>query len=371
MSSRLRYGLLGCGMMGQEHLMNIALLPDAEVAAILEPDAGMRAAAHLLAPDATFVETVEDLLESGIDCVVIASPNFEHAGQIDRIARRRPLPLLVEKPVCTSLDEAAELERIGSDYPAPLWVGMEYRYMRPIARLVAEADGRTGGVRMLSIREHRFPFLHKVGGWNRFNRFTGGTLVEKCCHFMDLMMLIMAAAPARIFASAGQDHNHREESYDGLTPDILDNAYVIVEFEGGRRAMLDLCMFAEGARYQEEIAATGPLARIEAFVPGPGRFWPEERLGPAPVPKVVFSPRDPKGPVELELPVDPRLLAAGDHNGATFHQHVRFRDSVIAKGEVEIDLRDGLRAVRLGLAAQLSARTGQAVDLTEGPYAIR
>jgi hypothetical protein len=110
---------------------------------------------------------------------------------------------------------------------------------------------------------------------------------------------------------------------------------------------------------------------VEAFVPGPGRFWPEDRLGPAPVPKVVFSPRDPKGPVELEAPVDPRLLAAGDHNGATFHQHVRFRESIIANGQVEVDLRAGLRAVRLGLAAQHSARSGHSVDLTEGPFAIR
>ncbi|MEY2955998.1 MAG: hypothetical protein RL123_726, partial [Pseudomonadota bacterium] len=43
--STLRYGVIGCGMMGQEHLRNIALLPDAEVAAIHEPDAAMRAAA--------------------------------------------------------------------------------------------------------------------------------------------------------------------------------------------------------------------------------------------------------------------------------------------------------------------------------------
>ncbi len=41
----LNYGLIGCGMMGQEHLRNIALLANARVAAIFEPDAGMRAIA--------------------------------------------------------------------------------------------------------------------------------------------------------------------------------------------------------------------------------------------------------------------------------------------------------------------------------------
>jgi len=36
--SKVRYGIIGCGMMGQEHLRNIALLPDAAVTRIFEPD---------------------------------------------------------------------------------------------------------------------------------------------------------------------------------------------------------------------------------------------------------------------------------------------------------------------------------------------
>ena len=46
-----------------------------------------------------------------------------------------------------------------------------------------------------SVREHRLPFLTKVDNWNRFNRNTGGTLVEKCCHFFDLMHRIAAQRP--------------------------------------------------------------------------------------------------------------------------------------------------------------------------------
>jgi len=46
----VRYGLIGCGMTGQEHLRSIALLPESSVATIFEPDAGMRARAAALAP---------------------------------------------------------------------------------------------------------------------------------------------------------------------------------------------------------------------------------------------------------------------------------------------------------------------------------
>lgn len=45
-------------------------------------------------------------------------------------------------------------------------------------------------------------------------------------------------------------------------PDILDNAYVIVEFENGSRGMLDLCMFAEGSRNEQEIAVVGDTGKV-------------------------------------------------------------------------------------------------------------
>jgi predicted dehydrogenase len=222
---------------------------------------------------------------------------------------------------------------------------------------------------MLSLREHRFPFLVKVGDWNRFNRYTGGTLVEKCCHFFDLMRLLARSRPVRVYATAGAPHNHQDERHPDGVPDILDHAYAVVDFESGPRALLELCMFAEGSRYQEEISIVGPKGKVECFVPGPGRFWPAH-LGAPPVPRLVLSPRQPAGPVELEVPVDPAALAAGDHNGSTLEQHRRFRQAVLGAGPVEVTLDDGLAAVLMGLAAQESARTGQAIDLRSGDYAL-
>ncbi|WP_282120383.1 Gfo/Idh/MocA family protein [Ruegeria atlantica] len=364
MTRTIHYGLIGCGMMGQEHLHNIALLDDTRVSAIFEPDAEMAKAAQAIAPDAVMVSSVEELLAvDDLDCVVIVSPNHLHVDQIEEIARTRPLPLLVEKPLFTDPVDAARLEALQRDYPHPIWVAMEYRYMPPIAALIAEAEA-TGGVKMLSIREHRFPFLEKVGNWNRFNRNTGGTFVEKCCHFFDLMRLILQSDPVRVTASGGQAVNHLDEDYEGESPDILDHGYVIVDFASGARAMLELCMFAEGSRYQEEISAVGQDAKIEALVPGPGRFWPEH-LGAPPVPQIIVSPRAPKGPVTKEIPVDPRLLAAGDHNGSTFYQHQGFLAVLRGeKAQPDVTLNDGLWAVRIGLAAQQALETGETVRLS-------
>ena len=364
----LRYGIIGCGMMGQEHLRNIALLQEATVAAIFEPDPGMRAAAASLAPGARMVGSVAEVLAvEDVNCLLIASPNHLHLSQLEEIARIRPLPILCEKPLFTDPADAPRLAALRAAYPAPIWVAMEYRYMPPVAHLLREAEAATGGVRMLTIREHRFPFLRKVGDWNRFNRNSGGTLVEKCCHFFDLMRLVAGCNPVRVMASGGQAVNHLDEVYDGQRSDIWDHAYVIVDFESGLRAMLELCMFAEGSRYQEEISAVGPHGKIECLVPGPGRFWPEH-LGPAPVPKVILSPRHPAGPVEQAIPVDPTLLAAGDHNGSTFYQHQGFQRMALGRQQPEVSLNDGWWAAAIGMAAQQSALTGAAIDLRNTSY---
>ena len=361
MTDIVTYGLIGCGMMGQEHLRNIALLPDTRVAAIVEPDPQMAAAARAIAPAARICDSIATLLAAQpLDGLVIASPNHLHAAQLREVAASATLPVLIEKPLAIDTDDLSALAAMG--YSAPIWVAMEYRYMPPIAALVDRLGAATGGPLMVTIREHRYPFLDKVGAWNRFNATSGGTLVEKCCHFFDLMRLILGAEPVRVMASAGQSVNHRDEIVDGRTPDVWDSGYVIVDFDNGSRGMLELCMFAEGARYQEEINVVGPAGKIEAFVPGPGRFWPAH-LGAAPTPQVVVSPRDPKGPQRVEIPVDPTILDAGDHNGATFFQHQKFRAVVAGGGAVDVTLRDGARAVEMGLAAQKSAETGRAVLL--------
>jgi len=359
----INYGMIGCGMMGHEHLQNIALLGGTNVSVIFEPNSDMALSASRRVPNAMLAASFEDLLDfPNLDCLVITSPNYCHLEQMLRIAQKRPLPLLVEKPLFTLPEDQTAILEFIKTYPSPVWVAMEYRYMPPVKAFTEKVNSVTGGVKMLTIREHRFPFLNKIGDWNRFNDKTGGTFVEKCCHFFDLMRLIIKSEPVRIMASAGQDANHLNEKYEGRVPDILDNGYVIVDFANGARAMLELCMFAEGAEYQEEISAVGPKGKLEAKVPGPGRFWPKE-LGMAPVPLLIESPRFPKKPVTTEVSVDPVILDAGDHNGATFYQHKLFLDMVRGQKQTpDVNLGDGYKAVIMGMAAQESAATGRVVE---------
>ena len=75
------------------------------------------------------------------------------------------------------------------------------------------------------------------------------------------MLQITQARPVRVFATGGQSVNHLDERYDGKTPDILDNAYVVVDFDDDSRGMLDLCMFAEASVNEQEIVVTGDVGK--------------------------------------------------------------------------------------------------------------
>ena len=364
----LRYGLIGAGMMGQEHIRNIALLDAARVAAVADPDGAMRTAScELAGAECAEFSDHRGLLAADLcDAYLIAAPNdLHHPILLDVLETAKPI--LCEKPLCTTTGDAADIVRRAAHRTAPVWVAMEYRFMPPVARLLDKVRaGDAGTPRMIAIREHRFPFLEKVGHWNRFNARTGGTLVEKCCHFWDLMRLTLGANPIRVYASAGRDVNHLDECYRGRQPDIVDNAFVIVDFEGGARGMLDLCMFAEGSYWQESISVTGDVARIEARVPGPARFSAsgEERAA-----EVSVADRGRRTETRTEVDVDHRILRAGDHHGATYFQHERFRRLAAAgSGEAEVSPTDGYWSVLMGEAAEESARTGIPVDLNgRGP----
>ncbi len=353
MSERRTYAIVGCGMMGREHMANLALVPGADLIAIADPDEGSRKAAlahaRSLGQDVQlFDDNAEMLTEAKPDAVIIAAPNFTHFD-IARPIMDAGCAVLMEKPMCTSVDQALALYEKVQAYPNLFWVGLEYRYMPPVTAFIDRVHaGEAGDIKMLAIREHRFPFLVKVGDWNRFNRNTGGTLVEKCCHFFDLMRHILRDEPVRIFASGAQDVNHLDESYDGEVPDIIDNAFVLVDFAGGARAMLDLCMFAEGSEEQEEISAVGPLGKLEVKLPGGNVTW---------------SPRDKSGPFATHVDTPPDALAAGDHHGATYFQQRDFHHALVTGAPPLISPRDGYRSVVMGAAAQQSIATGKPVDI--------
>ena len=355
----VRMGLVGVGMMGREHIRNLKLLPDAKIVALCDPEAEQLALSRqTVGGDAADLETfttLSDMLDRAqLDAVIISSPNFTHRSVLEALFPTE-IAILCEKPLCTTVEDARWAADMAKNRNAVFWTGMEYRFMPPVAEFIQSLDAQEiGQLAMLTIREHRFPFLHKVRDWNRFSQNTGGTMVEKCCHFFDLMRLIVKSEPVRVFCSGAMDVNHLNERYDGKTPDIIDNAFTVVDFANGVRAMLDLCMFAEGAEEQEEITAVGSKARLQVFIPsGDIELAHRVPLG------------QPKRVERHNVAVDEAVLAAGTHHGSTFYQLQAFLAAVQGEGPVIVTAEDGFRAVAIGAAAELSAREHRSVSLSE------
>jgi myo-inositol 2-dehydrogenase/D-chiro-inositol 1-dehydrogenase len=352
----LRIGVIGTGMMGCEHIRNVNALPGTMVSAVSDPnEIPLGWARDNLGDRASGVEFFRDhreLLASGaVDAVIVASPNHTHAALLADVLAG-DMPVLVEKPMCTTIDDCLAVVDLASRRDAITWVGLEYRYMAPVAALLdVVRSGELGDLRMLSIREHRFPFLVKVDNWNRFSRNTGGTLVEKCCHFFDLMNLVVGTRPLRVYASGGQDVNHLDEVYDGERSDILDNAYVIVDYANGVRASLDLCMFAEAGRNEQEIVAVGSRGKAETALPGDGF--------------VHVGRRSDRSLTRVPADMDPAVGHAGFHFGASYVEVARFCDAVRQGTSAEVSVNDGLWSVAVGVAAHRSIDEGRPVNMSE------
>ena len=367
---KIRYGIIGCGSMGREHIENLRAMGGTSVTAIADPSPQSREqAAAIVDGKVELFADHRDLLKSGlVDAVVVASPNFTHI-QVMRDALATDLHILCEKPLVTKVADGVEMierenERRQKGRKGIVWVAQEYRYMPPVAEMIRIAhSGGVGTLHQVAIREHREPFYPKVGNWNRFSANTGGTLVEKCCHYFNLMDLILKEKPTRVFASGGQRVNHLDESYDGKRPDILDSAYVIVEYPSGARASLDLCMFAENSIDNEHVLIVGNQGKLESLLPsGVLRYGRREDWGRR---EVWGQPSGTGKGVAVRQVRDTNIKYLGQHFGASYVEHQKFAHAVRNGLPPEIPLEEGLRAVATGLAAHKSIDEGRVVALAE------
>lgn len=372
---KIRYGIIGCGSMGREHILNLHSTEGTVVTALQDPHAPSIEASLALLSNAAVqpkvFRTVAELLDSGLcDAVVVATPNFTHAG-ILREVLAADVHVLAEKPLVIHMEDGLDLIERAKNRKKIAWVAQEYRYMPPVAELIRLAHaGECGALQQVAIREHREPFYPKVGDWNRFNANSGGTLVEKCCHYFNLMDHILREKPSRVFASGGQRVNHLDEKYQGKTPDILDSAYVIVEYPSGARASLDLCMFAENSVDNEHITVVGSEGKLESLIPSLTlRVGKREDWGKR---EVWGQPSGTGKGVATRRVWDTNIRYGGQHFGASWIEHQKFAQAVREGLSPEISLEEGLRSVATGMAAHRSIDTGLPVNMQEFlPPALR
>lgn len=130
MFKMIYYGIIGCGMMGNEYMCNIVLLLDVKVVVVYELDVGMCQVVQYVELDVVFVDSIEDLLVfEDLDCVLIVSLNFCYVEQLEFLVEKCILLVLVEKFLFMDLVDVVWMDMFIVNYLVLVWVVMEYCYM--------------------------------------------------------------------------------------------------------------------------------------------------------------------------------------------------------------------------------------------------
>lgn len=357
-----RFNIIGAGTMGLEHLRVTHFEGRATVHGVYDRSAlsvenAQRAHSALVADESL---VVYDSLEAAcndpeVDGLIICTPNFTHI-EVLRTAIASGKHILLEKPMATRIEDAYEMVRMAERTEAVFQIGLQYRYKAIYTEAQHEAlERRTlGDVKTISMVEHRIPFLDKVGQWNKFSKYSGGTLVEKCCHYFDLITLFAQSRPAEVFASGNMAVNFLDLEYDEEKSDILDNALVVIAYENGIRASFQLCMFAP--MFYEELVLCGDEGRLRAYENED--FLPGERLKTG---LEIYCGEH--RPSRMATPAYPTVLEEAGHNGSTYFEHVRFVDAIAGEETDCASVAEAFWSIVIGVAAERSVATGDKVSI--------
>ena len=202
------------------------------------------------------------------------------------------------------------------------------------------------------------PFLDKVGQWNKFEKYSGGTLVEKCCHYFDLFNLFAESKAVKVFATGSAAVNYADFEKDGKKSDIIDTAAVIVEYENGVIANFNLCMYAP--MFREQIVLCGSEGRIEAYE---SQDFLE---GKTTCDTAMSIHTTELRPSRHLTPRYPAAIEQMGHNGATYFEHVNFVNNILGLETTTATVKDGFASVLVAAAAQRSIQTGMPVFIGDG-----
>jgi predicted dehydrogenase len=153
-------------------------------------------------------DSIEAMLsDARPDLFFVGSPNIFHLDQI-RLGLEAGVRIFTEKPVVVSVEEtmalAELLARHGTDR---VMIGLVLRYSRHAADLrAALAAGALGEIVSLEASEHIAPYhgAFFMRDWRRMVKWSGGFMLEKCCHDIDLYNMVTASRPARLASFGGR-----------------------------------------------------------------------------------------------------------------------------------------------------------------------
>ena len=374
----IRPGVIGCGARAQGLMDLIERLgQDAKAVAVADPrkDALQRelAGRPWLAEDARFFDDADRMLETvDLDGVLVATRCSLHARMGVKVLQRG-LPLFLEKPVATTMEDWRALEAAGKASPSPVVVGFPLR-VTPLVQAARELieSGRIGTV------EHALAWCYPAYGgvyyykWYRDEGETGGLFLQKATHDFDYLNFLLGRRAVRIAAMTSKqvftgdrpaglrcddcpewascpespfNRYYLRGEADRVKPTGAwcsfardtgneDSSSALIEYEGGMHAVYTQCFYARKRADSRGARLTGYKGTIEFD-------WSREEL-------VVYMHHQPR--VERY-----QFEAVGGHGGGDTVLAFNFIQVIRGEAESVAPLEAGLLSVLMCLKARESA----------------
>lgn len=364
----LRVGLVGLGLRSGVARYVDTVGHDAEVTAVCDLLPARRAKAAELYPNAAAFEDLDQLLDRGIDAVIIATPDHTHE-ELVIAALRAEVPVFVEKPLAITIEGSDRILHTAYETGTKVYVGHNMRHMPVITtmrRLIQE--GHIGEVKSIWCRHfvgHGGDYYFK--DWHADRRHTTGLLLQKGAHDIDVIHWLASGRTTHvsaigdlmvygdITARGGQGERTMGEWFDpniwppteqtGLNDivDVEDLSMVQMTLDNGVLASYQQCHFSPD--YWRNYTVIGTHGRLENFGDSAGavvKIWNSHRSGY-------------REDTDLEVTVE---AESGGHGGADPRLIREFLDFVRDGAPTQTSPVAARDAVAAGCAATESLRQG-------------
>ncbi|MAW52279.1 MAG: oxidoreductase [Geminicoccus sp.] len=204
----MRVALTGAGLRAGNVLSILKqAVPETEFVGYVDPSPS-----HLdmLGADIPRFDSVATMLgDTRPDLFFVGSPNAFHLEHL-RAGLESDVPhIFTEKPVVISMAETMELARLlkAHDGVRRVMVGLVLRYSQHMLDLrQALAENVLGPITSLEANEHIGPYHGSffMRDWRRHTALSGGFMLEKCCHDLDLYNMITGSRPLRVASFGGR-----------------------------------------------------------------------------------------------------------------------------------------------------------------------
>lgn len=222
----MKVGIIGLGARIANMITHFrAAAPEMRVTGIADPSGARLDAITANGDTPRHVETVQELLEQSFDVLMIGSPNHLHLEHLSAALKTDTPHIFAEKPLVISEDETLELARLSARYDGMqrIMVGLVLRYA-PLYRALrkAQAEGALGEIMSIEASEHIAPYHGSffMRDWRRETDLSGGFMLEKCCHDLDLYQGVVGARAMSV-ASFGGRKKYLPDHRPDTAPDYL------------------------------------------------------------------------------------------------------------------------------------------------------